>query len=188
ASLCCAALQVLRCSTDVVPVSFSLSRPFLARPGLLLGSGRSSRTVLPRSAERVDQAKTRSKKKPMRMGFNMPKVLDEPPKDFDVVPTKGKELDIMRYPHPALRRANVDITVFDDRLRQFTTNMLHTMYKVKNSCGLAAPQVGVNVRVMVYNWILAVDGPERIDLKGEFVVVNPRIIALGEKKDEEWEA
>jgi len=63
-------------------------------------------------------------------------------------------LAIVHYPHPALRRPNVEIDVNNKNALEQTTQlaqrMLTLMYAA-HGVGLAAPQVGVNQRLMVYN-------------------------------------
>ncbi|CAE7659717.1 PDF1B [Symbiodinium sp. CCMP2592] len=90
--------------------------------------------------------------------------------------------EILKYPHPALRRPNAEVTDFGPKLRQLSENLFRTMYAKDNGCGLAAPQCGVNLRVMVYNYQrIAGEGRKP---EGEVVFVNPRITAHSEEKCE----
>ncbi|CAM9881954.1 unnamed protein product, partial [Discosporangium mesarthrocarpum] len=59
-------------------------------------------------------------------------------------------LKILKYPHPALRAENVDVKEFDDSIKKFVRGMFKVMY-ASEGVGLAAPQVGVNLRLMVFN-------------------------------------
>lgn len=78
-------------------------------------------------------------------------------------------LNIVKYPDPRLRAKNLRIDEFGDSLREFSKDMLVAMVKY-DGIGLAAPQVGVNVRLMVFN-------PEGHPDKGpDYVLVNPRIV------------
>ena len=86
-------------------------------------------------------------------------------------------LEILKYPHPQLRAQNARIGVFDDTLKKHTDEMFEIMYQ-DDGVGLAAPQVGVNLRLMVFN---------ESGVKGqgqEIVLVNPKIISTNDKKDE----
>ena len=56
----------------------------------------------------------------------------------------------MKYPHPQLRAENTIITEFNDELKQTAQEMLLVMYAAEG-VGLAAPQVGINKRLMVFN-------------------------------------
>eukprot|EP00271_Cylindrocystis_brebissonii_P023165 TRINITY_DN9435_c0_g1_i1.p1 TRINITY_DN9435_c0_g1~~TRINITY_DN9435_c0_g1_i1.p1 ORF type:complete len:289 (+),score=43.53 TRINITY_DN9435_c0_g1_i1:299-1165(+) len=85
-------------------------------------------------------------------------------------------LQIVLYPDPRLRAKNKAVTVFDDRLRQLVTEMFDIMYRT-DGVGLAAPQVGVNVQLMVYN-------PEGERGQGkEYVLVNPKITKYAREKE-----
>ena len=77
-------------------------------------------------------------------------------------------LSILKYPHEKLRAPNAEVTAFDARLHKLSRAMFDIMYKT-DGVGLAAPQVGVNVRLMVYN-------PEGEPGRGkEYTLVNPTI-------------
>jgi len=56
---------------------------------------------------------------------------------------------IRLYPDPVLREAATPVGVVDDSVRQLARDMAETMYDAPG-VGLAAPQVGVQRRVVVY--------------------------------------
>ncbi|KAK3161378.1 hypothetical protein QOZ80_1BG0076340 [Eleusine coracana subsp. coracana] len=75
-------------------------------------------------------------------------------------------LQVVKYPDPILRAPNKRINTFDDNLRTLTNEMFDVMYKT-DGIGLSAPQVGVNVQLMVFN-------PAGVKGEGEeIVLVNP---------------
>ena len=76
------------------------------------------------------------------------------------------QLTIIHYPDPRLRRQCADVTEFDERLAALAARMLELMREAKG-VGLAAPQVGVLLRVFVMN----PTGEPDDDL----VIVNPRL-------------
>ena len=78
-------------------------------------------------------------------------------------------MEVLLYPHPKLRAANLTVTDFDENLASFATELFEVMYET-DGIGLAAPQVGVNVRVMVYN-----PTGEASEKDQEVVLVNPRV-------------
>jgi len=80
------------------------------------------------------------------------------------------ELDILKYPDPVLRAPNYTVTVFDDALERLAEKMFELMYS-DDGVGLAAPQAGVNVRMMVFN-----ETGERAHPEEQRVLINPRII------------
>ncbi len=67
---------------------------------------------------------------------------------------------------PVLKQQTVEVAEVDDALVQLTTDMIQTMYAAPG-VGLAAPQVGVQKRLFVYD---IGDGPH--------VVINPRITEM----------
>lgn len=75
-------------------------------------------------------------------------------------------LTLIKYPDPRLRRRCEPVTAFDDELRALAARMLAIMREHKG-VGLAAPQVGVPLRLFVMN---ITTRPE-----DDCVVVNPVI-------------
>jgi len=79
---------------------------------------------------------------------------------------------IIKYPDPRLRAENARITAFGDDLKKLAAEMFDIMYK-DDGVGLAAPQVGVNVQLMVFN-------PTGQRGQGtEYILCNPRVISYG---------
>jgi peptide deformylase len=79
-------------------------------------------------------------------------------------------LQIVNYPHPALRYASRPVTQIDDELRATVRAMFDLMYAAKG-IGLAANQVALPFRFFVLN--LSAD-PEQKDQ--EKVFINPEIV------------
>lgn len=59
-------------------------------------------------------------------------------------------LELVVWPAPILKKKTEDVTVFDDELKFFSEQMFETMY-AHRGIGLAAPQVGLNKRMLVMN-------------------------------------
>jgi peptide deformylase len=57
-------------------------------------------------------------------------------------------LDIVQYGHPVLRQKCRPVEVVDERIRQLASDMLETMVDA-SGVGLAAPQVGEDIRLAV---------------------------------------
>ena len=76
-------------------------------------------------------------------------------------------LTIRKYPDPVLRGRADPVRTIDAKLRQLAANMTETMREA-NGVGLAAPQVGVPLRLAVVDF-----DPENHDLR---VLVNPVIV------------
>lgn len=96
----------------------------------------------------------------------------------------GTSLRVLRYPHPLLRAPNEEFAPeeFKTAARQLAKEMLLVMY-ASRGVGLAAPQVGVNKRLMVFN----AEGDSKAWVH-ETVLINPRIVASSKAMDVEGEA
>lgn len=79
-------------------------------------------------------------------------------------------MDVVLYPDPRLRAENAPIEVFDEELKALARAMFDAMYRT-GGVGLAAPQVGVNKRLLVYNPEGEVDARD-----SEVVLCNPRYV------------
>lgn len=84
-------------------------------------------------------------------------------------------LSIRMIGDPVLRTPAAEVTEYGPELARLVQNMLETMHSVRGA-GLAAPQVGVGLRVFTY----AVDGAE-----GH--VVNPELVRADGVQDEDQE-
>ena len=78
-------------------------------------------------------------------------------------------MDVLVYPDPILRRGGKTITQFDGELRQLADRMMEAMY-VEGGVGLAAPQVGIEQKLLVLN-----PSGDRKDRSGELVLCNPKL-------------
>jgi peptide deformylase len=71
---------------------------------------------------------------------------------------------ILHIGEEPLREVSEEITKIDDEMRTLAADMFETMYKA-HGCGLAAPQIGVNKRMVVID----------TDNEHKFVMINPEI-------------
>ena len=101
------------------------------------------------------------------------------PEKFD-----GTDLTITEFPSRILRDPNRDIVDFDDKFQQLCKEMFAVMYGA-NGVGLAAPQVGLNLRLFVYN--PDPGAPGALKQMGERVVANPKILEYCQPTDVEIE-
>ena len=97
---------------------------------------------------------------------------------------------IVRMGDPRLRQIAEPITEFDTpQLHALVADMFDTM-AAERGAGLAAPQIGVGLRVVVFGFEENVEEnpnyPERPPVPIT-VLVNPEIEPLGEAMDEGWE-
>lgn len=87
-------------------------------------------------------------------------------------------LPVLQYPDPRLQRVAVDVAEITPEIQALIDNMVETMY-ARNGIGLAAPQIGQSIRLIVVD----ISGPEeRSDL---MVLINPRLTLIGSEVDSE---
>ena len=75
-------------------------------------------------------------------------------------------LEIIKFPHPNLRKKAAPVTAFDAKLKSLADDMFETMYEA-NGIGLAATQVDIHKRLLVLDTSEDRDKPQ--------VFVNPSI-------------
>jgi peptide deformylase len=86
-------------------------------------------------------------------------------------------LKIITYPEKSLLQPSVKIELIDDKLIKLTKDMGETMFAAPG-VGLAAPQVGVNKRVIVYDINAGNEKDDNSqDIQQEFrALINPEIL------------
>lgn len=85
-------------------------------------------------------------------------------------------LTIRTVPDPVLRRKAKRVRTIDNSIKRLITDMLETLHAAPGRVGLAAPQVGVSLRVTV------IGIPEEEDI----ILINPEIVRRrGERLIEE---
>lgn len=89
-------------------------------------------------------------------------------------------LDIVTYPDPRLKQVCQPVGVITDEIRELAANMLETMYAAPG-VGLAAPQVGKNIRMLV------MDASAQEEERHPRVLVNPVLTFLGKEVVSEQE-
>jgi len=86
---------------------------------------------------------------------------------------------ILTFPNPILRKKTKKISTFDDSLQTLATDMIETMYDAPG-VGLAAPQIGESIQLIVVNASQDDDGKESM------IMINPEITEKeGNQVDEE---
>ncbi len=81
-------------------------------------------------------------------------------------------LNILHYPDERLRIVAKPVVNFDNHLKSLCNDMIETMYKCEG-IGLAATQVGVNLRIMV------IDVSEQHN--NPYIFINPSIIKVSQE-------
>ena len=95
------------------------------------------------------------------------------------LPEGGTVRPMTRWGTPVMHRPEADVTAYDDDLRTLVADMVATMYAA-DGVGLAACQVGVDLRVFVF------DCPDDSGDHTVGVVCNP-VVTLPEGKDRNLE-
>lgn len=105
---------------------------------------------------------------------------------------RNKAMRIVVNGHPALRRVSEPVVTIDEEAKKLAENLLDSL---KNSetpgCGLAAPQIGVNKRMIVVDTALgkgrsrpgALPGEQMMEQMMPLVLVNPEIIDTGKETE-----
>ena len=95
--------------------------------------------------------------------------------------------DILKMGDPRLLRMAQPVAAFDsDELHLLITDMLDTM-RAANGAGLAAPQIGVDLQLVIFG---SNDRNPRYPdrpLVPVTVLINPVITPLGEAQEDDWE-
>jgi peptide deformylase len=92
---------------------------------------------------------------------------------------------VLRMGEPLLRQVAAAVTRFDAQLTALVADMDDTMREL-NGAGIAAPQIGVSARVVIFE---LKDNPRYPHLAPVpyTVLVNPLVTPLGAEEDEGWE-
>ena len=83
--------------------------------------------------------------------------------------------DLKIYPDPVLRQRCLPVEAFDEELGRFIDDLAESMY-AHRGVGLAAPQIGEPIRVVVVDVAQREDNPVLIEL------VNPEIVDTSEEE------
>jgi len=92
---------------------------------------------------------------------------------------------VLRMGEPALRQVAAPVTRFDAELAALVADMDDTM-RAESGAGLAAPQIGVSLRVVIFE---LQDNPRYPQLTPVpyTVLVNPELTVLDQEQEEGWE-
>ena len=94
--------------------------------------------------------------------------------------------EILKMGDPRLLRQALLVTEFGSAaLDQLIVDMFDTM-RAANGAGLAAPQIGVNLRVVIFGFRQNSRYPDAEPVP-ETVLINPHLQAIGTELDTDWE-
>lgn len=83
--------------------------------------------------------------------------------------------NILKYPHPLLKKVAHNVHGVDESIGGLVQDLVDTMHAGPHSVGVAAPQIGVSLRVCVVDVSQSKQG--RDDNHGLLVMINPVIEA-----------
>ena len=83
---------------------------------------------------------------------------------------------IVKYGDPVLEKMGAPVTEFDDKLKKLVEDMFESMYAAQG-VGLAAPQIGISLRLSV------IDVSFKEDPDAKLVLANPQIVRVEGKQD-----
>lgn len=90
---------------------------------------------------------------------------------------------VLIWPDPALLKISKPVEKFDSSIRTLVQDMIDTMEEIGNSAGLAAPQIGVSIRLFIAD--IPPEQNEGNGTDGYEVFINPEFIHKEGKF--EWE-
>lgn len=94
--------------------------------------------------------------------------------------------DILKMGDPRLLRVAKPVTQFDSpELHALISDLFETMHAAQGA-GLAAPQIGVDLALVIFGFKHNERYPEAPAVP-ETVLINPQIVPLGETEEEGWE-
>ena len=86
---------------------------------------------------------------------------------------------VLKYPHPSLRTPAAEVTEFDQSVLEVAGDLIDTMRSHERCVGLAAPQIGISLRMIAID---VTDHPKTTASHGLVVMVNPVVVASAGKE------
>jgi peptide deformylase len=93
---------------------------------------------------------------------------------------------VLKMGHPVLRQVAAPVARFDHELAALVADMDETMRSLSGA-GIAAPQIGVSLRVVIFELLENPRYPH-VSPVPYTVLVNPVLTPLGDEQAEGWEA
>ena len=93
--------------------------------------------------------------------------------------------EIIEIPDPRLKQVSAPVTEFDEELKALVADMFETM-EAANGAGLAAPQIGVDLQLVIFGYQRNERYPEAPPVPLT-VLINPQITPLSDELVEGWE-
>ncbi|HKB54648.1 MAG TPA: peptide deformylase [Ramlibacter sp.] len=95
--------------------------------------------------------------------------------------------EILKMGDPRLLRIAQSVTAFDtDELHRLVTDMFDTMHAA-NGAGLAAPQIGVDLQLVIFGSDAANPRYPDAPVVPQTVLLNPVVTPIGDEEEDGWE-
>ncbi|MGH3364685.1 MAG: peptide deformylase [Nocardioidaceae bacterium] len=91
----------------------------------------------------------------------------------DDLPVEGRVLDVVRAPAPVLSQVGTEVDPTDPEMLQLAADLVATMRVSPGCVGLAAPQVGVGVKMFCVD---VTEHPKTRSHHGTFVLCNAEVV------------
>jgi peptide deformylase len=82
-------------------------------------------------------------------------------------------LDILTYPNPELKKVSQPIERIDDHIAKLIEDLCETLYASPGCIGIAAPQVGALVRLIIID---ASRNKKVLKHHGKQILINPKVV------------
>jgi peptide deformylase len=82
-------------------------------------------------------------------------------------------LDILVYPNPELKKISAAVAEIDAPMQQLIADLTETLYASPGCVGIAAPQVGALVRLVIVD---TSRNPRFASQHGQLILINPKIV------------
>jgi peptide deformylase len=86
---------------------------------------------------------------------------------------------VLKYPHPSLRTPAAEVIEFDESVLEVARDLVDTMRSHQKCVGLAAPQIGIPLRMIAVD---VTEHPKTTASHGLVVMVNPVVVASAGKE------
>lgn len=93
---------------------------------------------------------------------------------------------VLRMGHPLLRQRAEEISEFDTPELNSLIQDMHDTMQAENGAGLAAPQIGVSLRLVVFGFEENTRYPN-MPAVPKTILINPEIKVLDDTKENDWE-
>ena len=93
---------------------------------------------------------------------------------------------VLRMGEPSLAQPSIEVIEFNTPFLQHLLEDMQDTMQAENGAGLAAPQIGVNLRVVIFGYDTNPRYPDAPAIPLT-ILINPKITPLSDEQDDAWE-